>query len=78
LKVSSKLDSYAWISSGCHHRDELDEGLGSSDRYRESGTYPEGSLGRGYFSGTIAQKNRPCECDMCYGSYSDSSDSGRV
>jgi hypothetical protein len=42
----------------------LDEGLGSSDRYRKSGTYPEGSPGRGYFSGTIAQKNRPCECDM--------------
>jgi hypothetical protein len=27
-------------SSGCHHRDELDEGLRSSYRYRESGTYP--------------------------------------
>jgi hypothetical protein len=38
--VSSELDSYAWTSSGRHYRDELDEGLGSSYRYRESGTYP--------------------------------------
>jgi hypothetical protein len=56
--------------------DELDGRIGSSYRYRKSGTYPKGSLGRGYFSGTIAQKNRPCECDMCAGT--DSSDFGRV
>jgi hypothetical protein len=54
------------------------EEWGSSYRYRKSGTYPEGSPGRGYFSDTIVQKNRPCECDMCYGSHSDSLDSSRV
>jgi hypothetical protein len=30
------------------------------------------------FLRTITQKNRPCECDMCYGSHSYSSDSGSV